>query len=504
MWRGALASWMFLVLGAGCSEILDRSTSQCTVDSDCDRFAGVPVCESGVCVPSELGPRGCVRGAPTTQADYLNACSTSVCEPFDNCERLGLCAPGQSLPAAVTPSNSSIPPITNAVPTPSVGCAAPETEGESPPNVIYLYGAADFGPLLRAAQASLYAAATPYRAVFQTSSSCTGVAAIFTGGQPAAKMFDPTDPTTGGWAFYYDQSGNQVNCLLDPGGNTIDVGVSDLYPETCGVAADDKVSTYLGPVVPFVLSVHSASPEQTISAEAAHMIFGLGGEPPIGSGLKEVSPWTDPDDYFIRNASAGSTILTSLLIDVPRTQFWGIDRLSTENLRDSLLASTAIDQSIGILAGDFNDQNRGNLKALYLQATGQRCGYLPDSSATSIDKMNVRDGHYPLWGYVHLFAQKQVGDAPSMAATQIVTLFSDMTERNFLDQIIKASFIPECAMKVSRTAEMGDFTDRSGFACGCYYDFMTTGKTSCQTCTLAEDCPSAQSCNYGFCEVTND
>ena len=35
--------------------------------------------------------------------------------------------------------------------------------------------------------------------------------------------------------------------------------------------------------------------------------------------------------------------------------------------------------------------------------TYQLCGYLPDSTGTSFDKKNVRDGHYWLWGAQHFY-----------------------------------------------------------------------------------------------------
>jgi hypothetical protein len=61
--------------------------------------------------------------------------------------------------------------------------------------------------------------------------------------------------------------------------------------------------------------------------------------------------------------------------------------------------------------------------------------------------------------------------------------------------------IPQCAIKVARTAEVGNFAAQTGFQCGCYFDFKTKNKTSCQTCKSAEDCSSAApACNYGYCE----
>jgi hypothetical protein len=74
-------------------------------------------------------------------------------------------------------------------------------------------------------------------------------------------------------------------------------------------------------------------------------------------------------------------------------------------------------------------------------------------------------------------------------------------EQRLLDDIIAASLIPQCAMKVARTAEVGDFTAQTGFECGCYFDQKTKNKTSCQTCAISEECSSDRpACNYGYCE----
>lgn len=482
---------------AGCSFLLDPQSTQCRSDADCVKFGGHPTCEAGVCVASGLGPEGCVIDPPASQSDYLNACSTSKYVAFDNCARLGICTASTALPLSQDPTNPAIPPLVIPVASPTLSCAS------AGPNVIYLFGAADFAPLLRAAQPSLSANNPPYRAVFQNASSCAGVTSVFDSTKRLMK--DPAVPANGGWAFYFDDSGNQVNCLLDPAGTTIDIGVSDLYAQTCSSAfvPGPSVAEYLGPIVPFVLSVPSTSPEEVISAEAAHMVFGLGGKAPVGSGLKDAVPWTDPNSYFIRNSGAASTVLTALMADVPRTKFWGIDRLSTENLRDSLLASTSVNSSIGIVSVDYNDKNRGNLKGLYLQAKGQKVGYLPDSTPTTYDKLNVRDGHYPLWGYVHFFTPLGPGGVPSVAASAMVLRFRvPRLEQRLLDDIIAASLIPQCAMKVARTAEVGDFSSQAGFQCGCYFDFKTKNKASCTACNISEDCPSDHpACNYGYCEL---
>jgi len=68
---------------------------------------------------------------------------------------------------------------------------------------------------------------------------------------------------------------------------------------------------------------------------------------------------------------------------------------------------------------------------------------------------------------------------------------------------IKAHTIPDCAMQVSRTTEVGDLTAYApAKSCGCYFDFTTNGATSCKACTADKDCSGAvKHCNYGYCEA---
>lgn len=499
----ALLSLALIGTAGGCSVLLDKDTVQCKIDDDCNaHFEGHPVCERGVCKDLGLGPRGCFLEPPRTTAEYLNACTTSKCVPFSNCDRLGIC-PGVQLPPSTAPSTAKSPSLTVSVDVPIASCDA----GLNPDNVIYLYGSADFGPLLRAAQRSLDDLSPSYRAVFQGTTSCNGVDAIFKDQADSSRPFmkDPLNQAAGGWAFYFDRNRNQVNCLLPTSGQQPHIGISNLYAPTCNssFAPGTAVTQFDGPVVSFVLSVPAVSSQDSISAEAAHFIFGRGGRAPTGTAMRDALPWTDWNNYYIRNAGAGSTVLTALLVDVDKTQFWGVDRLSTENLRDALLVSKDPDSSIGILSIDFNDKYRGNLKALYLQARGQECGYQPDSSPTTYDKINVRDGHYPLWGYVHLFT-RLFGGEPSQQAKAMALLFNlPKLEQRLVDDIIDVSLVPQCAMSVTRISEMGDYSAKTGFQCGCYFDFKTKGSTSCQQCTRPEDCSSSSrsACNYGYCEA---
>jgi hypothetical protein len=493
-------AWAVVVLVTnGCSVMVDRDMAQCRTDLDCGKFesgnTSHAVCNQGVCVNSGLGPKGCYSGIPTTTVQYLNACTTAQSFSFDNCVRLGICG-GAALPAPTTPQNAGTLTATiKPVAPPAVKCA------DAGPNVIYMAGTSDFGPLLKQVTPLLAANNPPYRPVFMSGSSCVGVSAVFDNPLPLIKDVPATQTKAASYAYYFDDAGTQVSCSLDPAGNSVDIGVSNLYSTVCNPnhVPGATVAGYLGPVVTFGFTVPAISTQYSISVEAAHVIFGMGGQNPSGFNA---DPWVDPSYYSIRNSGAGSTALTAELIHVPRTAFWGVDRLSTDAIRDSLNASASPEQSIGILSIDYADKARGNLRVLYLQGEGQITGFLPDSTATSLNKQNVRDGHYPLWGYVHFYTAN-INGAPSAAAGAFVTRFSlPKLDRSLVDAMIDASLVPQCAMKVARDTEMGGFIrNPSNYQCGCYFDSRTIGKASCAVCQSDNDCPaSAPTCNYGYCE----
>jgi hypothetical protein len=498
---------------AGCSFLIDSKAEQCSIDADCTQFGGHPFCKQGVCVESGLGPDGCFFGTPTQQTDYLNACTTSKFVAYDNCGELKLgCPNGTATMPAPSGAVQGTSGASNIPADPTNLCTDNAPMIGANPAMIWLSGSSDFGPELRAVQRALNASPQPYRAVFQNGTSCDGVTAIFSG---PTRIKDGT-AGKGGWPYYFDVNGNQVNCRVDPAGMpgttpnaNIDIGISNLFAPTCNPAfmpgTASGVRDYNGPIVPFVLAVKGQSGEQAISTEAARLVFGNGGIAPSTSGLNNAMPWTDYKNFYIRNQNAGSTVLTALLIDVPRTMFWGIDRVTTENLRDGLLAAvdTPSSGAIGILSIDFYDKYRGNLKALYLQSKGQKVGFLPDSGPTTTDKINVRDGHYPLWGYAHMFTRLDPNANSPFPAPQafILNLSVPQIEQTLLDNLIGASLTPGCAMKVERTSEIGDFAAHGGAQCGCYFDFKTTGHTDCTSCGSSEDCPGKHPCRYGYCEL---
>ncbi len=471
-------------------------SARCKTDTGCGG-AGTTTqapCGQGVCAESGPGPKGCFAGQPATTVEYLNACTSADTKTFDNCTQLGLCAPDVTLPAPLPPPalSTGVAALRQA---PTVRCA------NVGPNVVYLTGEPDFATFLGQLSPLLAAGFPPYRAVFMPSSSCTGVDALFKPASSVIKDVPATATTAARYAFYFDDDGSQVPCTLDPEGKTVDIGVSSLFSTTCDPSAipGTAVAEYPGPVASYGFAVPAQSRQTAISVEAAHLVFGLGGQNPAGLAA---TPWTDPAYYFI-DASHASTALAAELIHVPRTGFWGNDQPSIDDVRDRLVATARPDLTIGILPADYADKNRGNLRILFLQGEGQMAGVVPDSDLSTFDKANVRDGHYLFWGYLHFYVANLNG-SPSPAATAVVARFTvPLLDRALVDAIIDASLVPRCAMRVDRQSELGPLEAANKLnRCDCYFQHRTTDRASCPSCATSEQCPAtAPSCNYGFCEA---
>ncbi|HET9623807.1 MAG TPA: protein kinase [Kofleriaceae bacterium] len=445
---------------------------------------------------ARLGPRGCVRHAPVQPSDFANQCTTAQTVPFDNCARLHLCDPAALAGAMAI----SAPPTQNVASAPASNEAAPTMPCRDVPNPIYITGSTNLPPLIKAVQPLLSAATPAYTAVFAPQTSCKGAAAVYDP-DPAKHVISSATNSANNSPFYYDAAGNKVACLLDDAGVTVDVGESDVFPTSCNPAYTGRsdVADYVGPIQAVTFVVPAASSQMAISAEAAHLVFAAAGN------HGAAAPWTDPTLYFTRSAGTGTTQLPSRAIGLDPTKWWGTDRLSATNV---VVAMKAIDPrlaegAIGVLSNDFADRNRKNLRVLAFQQQGQTAAYYPDSTMDSLDKANVRDGHYPMWGPVHLLAATS-GGIPSPAAQALVTQFSvPRLDQKLVTAVIDAGFTPACAMKVSRSEEGGPLSAYTPkFGCGCFFEAHVNGATTCHACTGPAECGgSTPACNYGYCEA---
>jgi hypothetical protein len=499
-------------LCGACSVLLDRSQTQCQTDGDCAQFGGHPYCQAGVCVASGLEPDDCFSGTPRQASDFLNQCSVAQCLAFDDCQRLGMCDDAGIDSGLVAPPSSSTSSASASSDSGS-GAAASDDAGPMPlcndatqgrGQVVNITGSSNFPPLL--AKLAPLILATGYTPVYQVTTSCNGVKTVFDPSAANHLITDPTPAPGAKYAAYFQKDGSSVPCLLGPSGATVDVGESDIFSSTCsGYGTPGAgVGEFLGPIQAMVFVVPGKSNEVAISAEAARLVFGAGGDKGASA------PWTNPSLYFVRNSGTGTQQMIGHAINVPAGSFWGIDRGSAAEV-DALLRVISdqqlAEQSIGIISADYYDDDRSNLKALAFKADGQECAYLPDSTAYKKDKENVRDGHYPIWGPVHFFATVSEGVPVSAAAQAFVSVVSvPNLPKALLDAFIGSSLVPACAMKVQRSSELGALsTYQPPFGCGCYFEASLNGAapSGCTSCNTANDCtdPSHPACNLGFCEV---
>jgi hypothetical protein len=426
--------------------------------------------------------------------------------PFDNCGRLGLCDGGVADVALIPP------------PLPEAGTSVSDAGTEAGPtlpscvdpsagraNVVYLTGSSNFPPLLgKLAPLVVDAGYTP---VYLVTNSCRGVSSVMSPSASAHTISDPAAGSTAKPAQYFGADGNPVSCSLG-GSVTVDVGESDIFASSCAGFSDQalNVNEYLGPVQAMVFVVPAASNEKTISAEAAREVFGMG-----GNDAGKI-PWVDPSFFFIRNQNTGTQQMVGRAIGVPADEFWGVDRLTAQAIDLGLRGISGADaeKAIGFISTDYYDNDRSNLTALAFQAFGQECAYLPDTP-NRIDKQNVRDGHYPIWGPVHFFATAQDGVPVSPGAVAFTnTVLVPAVQQSLLDAFISASLVPSCAMRVTRSSELGPLSSYAPpFQCGCYFDASVNGiaapasPTGCTRCMTANDCtdPARPACNLGFCEA---
>jgi hypothetical protein len=370
-------------------------------------------------------------------------------------------------------------------------------------------GSSNFPPLLQKL-APIIIDQTGLTPVFLITNSCAGVRSMH-----PTPTFDMDhyihDPVTSSdrFAEYFTAEGTRVKCMLNSMKTEVDVGESETFPETCGIAPDtEKVREFPGPILPIVFVVPDKSDARAISAKAAKQVFG---------GTRAAKPWTNPSLYYVRNPGTATQALVGRAIELDANKFWGVDQGTAQDLaahleevRDPVLAQ----QAIGILGADFFDIRRLNLKALAFQANGQECAYLPDSNsnvAGARDKINVRDGHYPIWGPLHFFAAISEGTAlVSQAAEQFVQLMtlSPIPDR-LLDAFIESSFVPECAMKVQRRST--DLEAPTPFytrePCGCYFETHASADrkppSACKPCTSSRECTdgSRPFCSFHYCEA---
>ena len=335
---------------------------------------------------------------------------------------------------------------------------------------IVVVGSSALAPLINAMQTVLGQQAAPTTLVYGTPGSCNGVVAVTADTTPAGAC--AAGACFSGSVSYYDPNATTaskiVSCTLTAPAH-VDVGVSDVSASTClqvASGAANGVKDTPGPVEPMLFIVPKASftaGNKAITAEEAYFVFGFGAP-------GQAKPWIVEADLARRNAQSGTQLTIAATIAVPAGVWKGVDKGGSGGVRDALIAANAGNSpgtAIGILGSDIYDINRDKLSALAFQAFHQKGAFFADSTATSFDKRNVRDGHYVNWTYLHMLARLDATGAPNAAARRFVDWVTGNTAStpvptsptwDITALTIQAKLVPTCAMKVSRSTDGGSLS----------------------------------------------
>ncbi|MDB4991689.1 MAG: hypothetical protein JWN04_6867 [Myxococcaceae bacterium] len=407
-----------------------------------------------------------------------------------------------------------------------VSAAASSASAQAPvdcttlPNPIFGIGGSAATNLIGRVAVHLAGATPPITVVYIDPGACNAMTGLVPNGATPVKSLAALSTTYSYW-LPTDAVGKPHQCSFPSGDTTTaDWGAMAQLPGTCaGTVLPSDVGDFVGPITGISLFVPNASQQRSISAEAVYYIYGLG----VGTG-HDVAPWTVPAAIASRSTSSAAGILLALAAGLPTNRpLLGTDTKKNQQSIDYVTSTSPAavmtpEAALGFASTETVDANRDKVRTLAFKAQGQNCAYPPDTDLTgtnSTDKKNLREGRYFLWNPHHFYAKvdpttKQVVNPNLAKFINYVTSKEELPTSTaadktptFLDLQIANGNIPQCAMRVTRTGDMGPLSSfQPDKSCGCYFDFKTTGSTSCKPCSANSDCPaSAPSCNVGYCEV---
>ena len=366
------------------------------------------------------------------------------------------------------------------------------------PNPVYLQvGDTQTNLMKRLGRALRDNTPNPISLVFITSGSCANIQAIYTRVPIKMNMqYIPSIAEDPAWV----PSSPTLSCEPPaPDGVVPDVGNSALFNSACTPDAPPAtVHLSEGPKQAYVMAVPEAQTEHTaITFEEAYFAFGFG-----AAGM--INPWMNESQMFIRTITKSTLLAWAANISVPGDKWKGMRFDGSPMVVSAVETGPA--EAIGILGGEVYDARRSTLNILAFRAKGQYAAYYPDSTATSFDKQNVRDGHYTVWSPTIWMDTVDAGGNPvSARARYVVDLISGrgVTPAENFDMtkiVADVGLVPDCAMGVKREFEGGPLSlYQPAESCVCKYESLVD-TSSCATCDGSTPC-AAGTCRAGFCEV---
>ncbi|MEP6864064.1 MAG: hypothetical protein ABJE66_25775 [Deltaproteobacteria bacterium] len=283
-----------------------------------------------------------------------------------------------------------------------------------------------------------------------------------------------------------------------------DIGNSALFNSACTQETPpSKLSLTIGPRQGYVLAMPRGTSETAITAEEAYFLFGFG--PTMLQAMSAaIMPWVDEGQLWIRLDSKSTLLAWAANISVPAAKWHGTKLNGSADVVNALLTSANPAAAIGILGSEVYDNLRGSLTVMAFRAFGQYAAYYPDSTATSRDKKNLRDGHYTVWSPTIWMLNTDGTNPVNPDAKYVVDMIAGhpvTPAPTFEPNVTVAGvgLVPDCAMRVQRTFEGGPLSLYTPpTSCTCRYE-ATVDASSCDTCSATTPCATGI-CRDGYCE----
>jgi len=337
-------------------------------------------------------------------------------------------------------------------------------------------------------------------------------------------------------------NGTPRQCNNRAGGFPIGLGIGATFISSCSstvtAVQPANVKIWRGPVQAYGFVV----PEGSLAAsgggitwdEAYYVFSGQAASVNAVPWIADPNPTGGSPSVFIRGATT-STLLTCAANVAPNllpASSWVGYRLDGQADRSSVVVNGVAnqtpalrDETIGIVGVDVYEANRKVLDMLAFQAPGQKFGFYPDSAPGRIDKRNVRDGHYVPWSYTEYIATVDAKQEPvDPLVARVLAMMSGAEEvrlqsapgvtpafnLDVLDVFAQKGLVPDCAMRVSREKDGGDFSlYQPVVSCSCAFehavdaDLAATAEwqARCVTCQTSADC-TRSACHHGYCEAS--
>jgi hypothetical protein len=374
-------------------------------------------------------------------------------------------------------------------------------------NPVYVDGSSAFVPTAGAFAVKLAnSTANKMTVVYTSPGSCAGVNDIAT-----------TKALAGTGTYFTLSSTNTLvknSCTLATT-QTADLAISDVFYGSCGTAAPATMPATLkdfpGPVqaMEFIVPVGNTTTKYITAAEA-NVLYGLCG------ATGGISTFSQASGIFCRDQNSGTQIIIASNIGLPAAGLTMCMSVSGSAMPGDVGGYSMPNAAIGFVGADIYDANRSTLGALAFQANGQTAAYYADSTTSARDRQNVRDGHYVMWGYEHMFANVDTNGTPTNAnAGKLINIINGVTSDPAVGDAAlvaaTAGTIPNCAMGVKKTDDAPGYMTKVTPTCTCAYLKAATGTApaSCVTCGGGSDggadaaaggCTGGKTCQHGFCE----